>query len=48
MGALYSHVGVSGPHEFAELPRETQLFWNAWFDERLRRGQEMADGVDTI
>jgi len=38
---LYQMIdGVQGPHDFAELPPDTQQFWSAWFNERARRAEE--------
>lgn len=45
LGRLYATVGVRGPREFGALPAETQLFWNEWFDEKLRRDSERADDI---
>lgn len=34
---------MSGPTEFGELPREDQLFWNAWFEEAKDRIAEQSN-----
>ena len=47
-GHLYSHVGVSGPTEFARLPLEDQLFWDSWFEEACRRADERDTSLENV
>lgn len=37
---MYEQAGVSGPSEFARLPKPDRHFWNAWIAEAAERAAE--------